>query len=158
MINTRRHGDDRQAMDNNSTMHARRIVILINGGFLALVGGVQVIFELIGHHTGAGPYGAVFNGSPYTIGWVENHGLAFLIGVLFLTVAARDGRRFWHVFALAVHVLLAAANLAFWSSFVTFGVTPAATVAHAVFILVHTWCLASSRAAARAPVVPASTS
>jgi hypothetical protein len=30
-----------------------------------------------------------------------------------LTVAARDGRRFWHVFALAVHLFLGTANVAF---------------------------------------------
>ena len=99
-------------------------------------------------HTGAGPLGTVFHDSPYTIGWVENHGFALLVGLLFLAVAANDGRRFWHVFAIAVHVLLGAANLAFWSSFVAFGVVPmgiAATAAHVAFVVAQSICLRSAR-------------
>jgi hypothetical protein len=132
--------------DNASdlTRRVRRRLMLVNGVFLTLIGGVQVTFELLAHYAGSGPYKTVFDSSPYTIGWVENHGLAFLIGILFLTVAARDGRRFWHLFALAVHALLGAANLAFWDSFVHFDVVPmgvAATIAHLAFVLAHTLCL-----------------
>jgi len=78
-----------------------------------VVGGIQVVFELLAYHTGSGPYGYVFEESPYAIGWVEAHGLAFIIGVLLLTVAARDLRRFWHLLAAAVHMLLGTANLVF---------------------------------------------
>jgi hypothetical protein len=131
----------------------RRRVILADGVFLAVIGAVQVAFELLGYYAGAGPLGAVFDGSPYTIGWVENHGFAFLVGTLFLTVAVRDGRRFWHGFAAAVHVLLGGANLLFWSSFVYFDVVAmgvAATIAHAVFVMVQLGCLRSAdRAVAR---------
>jgi len=130
-----------------ATRH-RRILITVDGLFLALIGGVQVAFELVSYDAGAGPHGAIFDQSPYTIGWVENHGLAFLIGMLFLVVAARDGRLFWHGMGLAVHVLLAIANLAFWSSFVTFDVVPmgiAATVAHVIFIAAHLISLTVSR-------------
>jgi len=132
----------------------RRVVMLVNGAFLTMVGATQVTFELLGYFAGAGPYGSVFDASPYTIGWVENHGFALLIGIMFLTVAARDGRRFWHVFALAVHVLLGAANLTFWSSFVFFDVVPmgiAATVGHVLFVLAHSRCLAASRGLASSP-------
>lgn len=144
-------GANAQAVRDNTfdpTRRVRRAVMLGNGVFLTVIGGSQVTFELLAYYSGAGPYENVFDGSPYTIGWVENHGLALLIGILFLTVAARDGRRFWHLFALAVHALLAAANIAFWDSFVTFDVTPmgvAATIAHLMFILVHCLCLARSR-------------
>ena len=71
----------------------RRRLLLANGVFLVVVGGVQVVFELAAYYAGAGPYAHVFERSPYAIG------LAFIIGVLLITVAARDGRRFWHVFA-----------------------------------------------------------
>src|SRR5215204_6054948 len=91
------------------TARARRRVLLVDGAFLAVVGALQVTFELLGYFTGAGPLGAVFYGSPYTIGWVENHGLALLVGVLLMAVAATDGQRFWHRFAIAVHVLHGAA-------------------------------------------------
>jgi len=95
----------------------RRVLMTVDGVFLAVIGGLQVTFELLSYYAGTGPLGGIFEQSPYTIGWVENHGLAFLIGMLFLLVAARDGRRFWHGFGLAVHVLLGLANIVFWSSF-----------------------------------------
>ena len=139
---------DTLAAGQDTTRRARRTVMLVNGLFLTAIGAAQVSFELLGYYLGAGPFGAVFHDSPYIIGWFENHGLALLIGILFLAVAVRDGRRFWHGFALAVHVLLGAANLMFWSSFVTFDVVPMgiwATVAHALFVVAHVVCLVSSR-------------
>jgi hypothetical protein len=129
--------------------HVRDTLLLIDGVFLAVVGGVQVTFELLSYYAGAGPLGDIFDQSPYTIGWVENHGLALLIGLLLLTVAVRDGRRFWHGFALAVHFLLALANVMFWSGFVAFDLVPlgiAATAAHVGFIAAHAiWLRSSSR-------------
>lgn len=136
-----------QDVEHDRARRVRRRVMRADGIFLAVIGAAQVTFELVGYYAGAGPFGAVFHGSPYTIGWVENHGFAFLVGVLFLTVAVRDGRRFWHGFAAAVHVLLGTANLVFWSSFVHFDVVPmgvAATIAHAVFVVLQLRCLASA--------------
>ena len=129
---------------------ARRTLLRVNGVFLVVVGGVQVVSELMSHYAGAGLYAPVFEDSHYTIGWVENHGLAFLIGLLFLTVAGRDGRRFWHVFAMGVHLLLGTANLVFWSSFVHFGVVPmgiAATIAHLLFVVAHAAAFRAARTA-----------
>lgn len=130
----------------------RRRLFLANGVFLVVVGGVQVVFELVAYFFGRGPYGDIFEGSPYTIGWVEAHGLAFVVGVLLLTVAAGDGRRVWHVLAAGVHLLLGTANLVFWSSFVVFGVVAmgvAATVVHVVLVAAHTCLWVMSRAPAR---------
>ncbi|MET0317422.1 MAG: hypothetical protein ABW188_11425 [Rhodococcus fascians] len=130
----------------------RRRLLLANGVFLVVVGGVQVVFELVAYYTGAGPYGSVFTESPYAIGWVEAHGLAFLIGLLLIGVAARDGRRFWHAFAAGVHTLLGTANLVFWDSFVVFGMTGmgvAATAVHFVLVAAHTGAWAVSRDSAR---------
>lgn len=126
----------------------RRRLLLANGIFLVVVGGVQVVFELAAYFAGAGPYGDVFEQSPYAIGWVEAHGLAFGIGVLLLTVAARDGRRFWHAFAAGVHTLLGTANLVFWDSFVVFGMVPigiAATAVHYGLVAAHSGAWAVSR-------------
>ena len=72
---------------------ARRRLFFANGVFLVVVAGVQVVFELLAYHAGAGPYGYIFDESPYAIGWVEAHGLAFIIGVLLLAVAVADLRR-----------------------------------------------------------------
>jgi hypothetical protein len=119
---------------------ARRWLLLADGVFLVVVGGVQVVFELLAYYKGVGPYGYIFEESPYAIGWVEAHGLAFIIGVLLLTVAVRDLRLFWHVLAAAVHTLLGTANLVFWNSFIVFGMVPmgiAATVVHFVLVAAH---------------------
>jgi FtsH-binding integral membrane protein len=119
---------------------ARRLLLTADGVFLAVVGGLQVVFELLSYYRGAGPLGDDFERTPYIIGWVENHGLALLIGLLFLLIARRNPQRFWHGFALAVHVLLGLANIIFWSSFVHFDKVPmgvAATVAHAIFVALH---------------------
>ena len=120
----------------------------INGTFLVVVGGVQVVLELLSYYAGAGIYGPIFRSSPYTIGWVEAHGLALLIGLLFLRVAVPDGRHVWSAFAIAVHTLLGTANLVFWGSFVHFNLVTmgiAATVAHALFVAAHTILLFARR-------------
>lgn len=119
---------------------ARRLLLTADGVFLAVVGGIQVLLELAAYYAGAGPYGEFFDRSPYIIGWVEAHGMAFLIGVLLLAVARKHLNRFWHAFAGAVHVLLGAANLAFWDSFAVFGMVAmgvAATVVHFLFVVLH---------------------
>lgn len=130
------------------TMPARRLLLRVNGGFLAAVGALQVTFELVSHYTGEGIYGDIFEGSGYTIGWVENHGLALVIGLILITIAAREPRRLWHAYALAVHVFLGGANLVFWDAFVGFDTTVAgvlATIAHALFAGAHTVALIVSR-------------
>jgi hypothetical protein len=118
----------------------RTILIRLDGGFLALAGAVQLVLELLAYFAGRGPYGAILEDSPYAIPWVEAHGLALLVGALFLLVAAQDRRPFWHGFAIAVHVLLGTANLVFWDSFTTLDLVPVGvltTVAHALFVGAH---------------------
>ena len=68
---SRTHAEQQRAPKRTSL----RLVMLIDGGFLALVGTAQMTLELVGYHLGVGPFGRVFNHSPYTIGWVEAHGL-----------------------------------------------------------------------------------
>ena len=121
-----------------SLHNARKTLMRANGAFLALVGGTQVIFELLSHFFGVGPWGRIFAGSHYTIGFLEAHGLAFLIGLLLIGVAASDQKRYWHGFAACIHLLLGGANLLFWSSFVYWGLVPMgaiATVFHGLFLV-----------------------
>jgi len=113
-------------------------ILRADGAFLALVGGAQMIFELLSHFFGVGPWGRIFAGSAYTIGFLEAHGLAFLIGLLLIFVAASEHKRYWHGFAACVHVLLGGANLLFWSSFVAWGLVPmgiVATIFHGLFLV-----------------------
>ena len=109
-----------------------------NGAFLALVGGAQMIFELLSHFRGIGPLGRIFAGSSYTIGFFEAHGLAFLIGLLLIGLAASGQKRYWHIFATCVHLLLGGANLLFWSSFAAWGLVPMGAIAtafHGLFLV-----------------------
>jgi hypothetical protein len=130
-----------QSNTNQGSMHmARRRFMRANGGFLMLVGGAQMIFESLSHFGGIGPLGRIFAGSHYTIGFLEAHGLALLIGLLLIFMAADEPKRFWHGFAACVHTLLGGANLLFWSSFVYWGLEPMgaiATVFHGLFLAVQ---------------------
>ncbi len=127
---------------------ARRRLLQANGVFLVVVGGVQVVFEVLAYYSGVGPYGYIFEESPYAIGWVEAHGLAFVFGV---TAAHRRRPRRPPVLArlgAAVHALLGTANLVFWGSFVVFGMVPigvAATVVHIVLVAAHITASPGSR-------------
>jgi hypothetical protein len=85
-----------------------------------------------------GIYGPLFHSSPYVVGWVEAHGLAALIGIVFIVVGASDGGRRWHVVALCVHMLLGTANIVFWSAFRTFGMVAAGIVATTGHLLLGT--------------------
>jgi len=134
-----------QPKTNLGSLHnTRKTLMRANGTFLALVGGTQVIFELLSYFFGVGPWGRIFAGSHYTIGFLEAHGLAFLIGVLLIGVAAADKKRFWHIFAACVHLLLGGANLLFWHSFVAWGLVPAGIVAtafHGLFLVAQLSCV-----------------
>lgn len=132
-------GPERERID------ARRAIVAANGAFLALVGGAQVVFELLSHFAGAGPLGDRFTGSPYTIGFVEAHGLALVFGIWMLRVARSTPAREWHATAVGIHVLLGGANLLFWDAFVTMDLAPAGVVAtlfHGAFVLAQSWCYA----------------
>ena len=121
---------------------------MLDGGFLFLAGSIQTILELAGHFWHIGPYATIFAGSPYTIGFVEAHGLAVLISLLLFRAASNEQRAFWHGFAVVVHVLLGGANLLFWDSFATFGLINAgraATVLHFLFVVAQGVCYVSLR-------------
>lgn len=116
-----------------------RAALRMDGTFLLCVGALATVLELLGHFTGKGPLAHLWQ-SPYTIGGVEAHGLATILGALLLRQAAEDDLRPWHASALAVHLLLGVSNLMFWSSFAALGMLPlgiATTVAHGLFVIAH---------------------
>ena len=126
----------------------RRLLLMIDGSFLTVAGTGQIALELLSYYAGTGPHQDIFQGSPHILGWVAAHGLAALIGLLIVTVGAWDGSRLWNGFAIAVHMLLAAANIAFWSSFTAFemaGTGLLATAAHLLFIVAHAVSIAAPR-------------
>jgi hypothetical protein len=123
-------------------MLLNKTVLKLNAAFLILIGSLQMIFESLSHFKGLGPLSDRFMGSPFTIGFFEAHGLAALMGLL-LWRASANPEKFWHQFAIVIHVLLGGANLLFWSSFVQLDfVLPGiiATVFHGVFIIFEAYC------------------
>jgi len=123
-------------------MSLNKTVLKLNGLFLMLIGSVQIIFELLSHFMGAGPLASRFLESPYTLGFFEAHGLAVLMGIL-LWRAAANPQKFWHQFAVTIHILLGGANLLFWNSFIQLDfVAPGivATVFHGIFIVTQAYC------------------
>jgi len=96
--------------------HAFRIVLLrANAVFLLAASASGMINDLIGAFLLRGPIGLVVEKVPHAaIGFVEAHGLAFIIGVLLWRA---ESLRLWHLTAGAVHVLLGTSNLVFWPLF-----------------------------------------
>ncbi len=140
MITATQRPDTDGAVRQHPWAARRRLLLLIDSSFLIVAGTAQVAFELLSHYVGAGPYGSIFLDSPHILGWVEAHGLAVVIGVLILAVGAWEASRLWQVVAIAVHLLLATANIVFWASFSAFelvGMGLVATVAHFLFIAAH---------------------
>ncbi len=72
--------------------------------------------DLAGAFYAIGPQKPILAAAPHAaIGFVEAHGLAFIIGIR-LWFAAPD--RAWHLTAAAVRALLGTSNLVFWQIFI----------------------------------------
>ena len=101
-----------------------------------------MVAETIGHFFGVGPLAATY-GSPHTIGGFEAHGFAIIVGTLLIRATALADRRLWHIVGLTTHLFLGAANLLFWSSFVSqdlIVVGVVTTALHAIFAVAPGTC------------------
>ncbi len=83
------------ATTDRSDVRSRR-TLRYDGRFLVVAGLVQVVSEILSHYASTGLHDDTFAGSPYTIGFVEAHGLAALIGVSLLWAANQPNPRFFH--------------------------------------------------------------
>ena len=112
----------------------RTWLLRANAVFLLAASAGGMISDLIGAFLLRGPIGVVVEKVPHAaIGFVEAHGLAFIIGVLLWRA---EPARLWHGTAAAVHVLLGTSNLVFWPLFGFAGmliVGYVTTVLHGVF-------------------------
>ena len=123
-------------------------LLFINGCFLVVVGSAAMRSELRAYFGGKGPLAAAFYHSPYTIGFVEAHGLAILTGLQLLWASRRRRKWFWHLSATLVHLLLGGSNLLFWRSFVHFHRIPVGiitTIMHGCFSVTHVLAFVSAR-------------
>ena len=98
------------------TTAMRKILLRANAIFLLAAASGGMCADLAGAFFGVGPQRPVLGAAPHAaIGFVEAHGLAFIIGVLLWRA---EPARLWHFTAAAVHVLLGTSNLVFWQIFV----------------------------------------
>ena len=93
-----------------------RTLLRADAIFLMVAAAGGMTTDLLGVFFDRGPFVAVIGNSPHVgIGFVEAHGLAFIIGVLLWRAEPLYS---WHVTAMAVHALLGTANIVFWQIFV----------------------------------------
>jgi phosphoglycerol transferase MdoB-like AlkP superfamily enzyme len=134
MINI--HTSDSSKLRDSATL--RKGFLFADATFLLMAGGMAMLSELLGYFWNVGPQARTFHKSPYTVGGFEAHGLAVLIAILLYRAGAKDQKRWWHLYAALVHMLLGGANLLFWRTFVYFKAIALGiitTIAHVGFVI-----------------------
>ena len=120
------------------TIDIRQAVLRANAVFLLAASTGGMWSDITGAFFGRGHVAPILAGAPHAaIGFVEAHGLAFIIGVLLWRA---EPSRAWHMTAAAVHVLLGTSNLVFWQIFVAadmLTVGYATTILHWSFVAVQ---------------------
>jgi hypothetical protein len=120
------------------TLTARHTILRANSLFLLVASAGGIVTDIAGSFFGRGPEAALLGAAPGTgIGFIEAHGLAFIIGVL---LWRSEPSRAWHLTAAAVHALLGTANLLFWQFFVladVLAVGYATTALHWTFVVLQ---------------------
>jgi hypothetical protein len=99
------------------TSSNRQLILRAHALYLGIAAVLGFLFlDMRGFVFNSGPAGEVAGAAPYTIvGFVEAHGLAFILALLFWRAAPV---RMWHVTAMATAALLGTANVVFWQIFV----------------------------------------
>jgi len=130
----------------------RKVILRANAlylGFASIAG--LLLLDFRGIVFGTGPAGTLLAAAPHAaIGFVEAHGLAFILSVLLWHA---QPVRYAHLTAAAVMALLGVSNIVFWPIFSSTGMTAAGAVitsAHLAFAAVQ--LLAASGARARAAI------
>lgn len=118
----------------------RKTLLLMDGLFLTGMGGAFAIFDLWSYFLGGGPIGQLLYNLPYTVGFFEAHGLAFILGLLLLRARREDPARLWHLVGAGIHLLLGSANLLFWPLAVQWDAEApemVVTTIHGLFVVVQ---------------------
>jgi hypothetical protein len=93
-----------------------RAILQFNAIYLLGAAAAGLIMDISGIFFSTGPQSGLVASAPHAgIGFIEAHGLAFIIGMLMWRAPPL---RSWHLAAAAVHILLGTANLVFWQLFV----------------------------------------
>jgi hypothetical protein len=103
-------------METIMSTTTRRLILRANAAFLLAASAGGMWSDLTGAFLARGHVAPILANAPHAaIGFVEAHGLAFIIGVLLWRA---EPVRSWHLTAAAVHLLLGTANLVFWPIFI----------------------------------------
>jgi hypothetical protein len=98
------------------TTVARLAILRANAVYLLIAASSGMLNDIIGIFFARGPVAYVVHHAPDAgIGFIEAHGLAFIIGMLLWRA---EPSRAWHLVGVAVHVLLGTSNLVFWQLFI----------------------------------------
>jgi len=123
----------------------RQLVQRGDAWFLLVASGLGFANDIRGVFFGAGPVGKVVQMAPHSgIGFIEAHGLAFILGALLYCNAPS---RAWHATGAGIHFLLGASNLACWPLFAAADmlvVGYVTTALHGVFFVLQSLCTSAS--------------
>lgn len=129
----------------------RRLILRFHAlylGFFAIAG--FLFMDMAAVVNGTGPAARLLgSGDPLlaAIGFIEAHGLAFILAVLFWRARAE---RAWHVTGAATAALLGICNLAFWNLFVVTDALAMGYVTTGLHLIVATLQLGAALTASRA--------
>lgn len=98
------------------TIAMRHVILRANATFLLAASAGGFASDVRGIFFGLGPVARLVAEAPYAgLGFIEAHGLAFILGILMWRALPARG---WHLAAAAIHALLGTANLVFWQLFI----------------------------------------
>jgi hypothetical protein len=124
----------------------RHLVQRGNAWFLLVASGLGFANDIRGVFFGEGPVAKVVHMAPHSgIGFIEAHGLAFILGALLYGNAPS---RMWHATGAGIHLLLGASNLACWPLFAAADmlvVGYVTTALHGVFFVLQSLAAGVSR-------------
>jgi hypothetical protein len=128
------------------TITIRHVLLRANAAFLLAASAGGFASDVRGIFFGLGPVARIVAEAPYSgIGFIEAHGLAFILGILMWRA---QPTRDWHLAAAAIHVLLGSANLVFWQLFIVSDmllVGYVTTALHGLFVVLQMAAAISAR-------------
>jgi hypothetical protein len=128
------------------TIAIRHALLRANAVFLLAASAGGFASDVRGIFFGSGPVARIVAEAPYTgLGFIEAHGLAFILGILMWRAEPSRG---WHLTGAAIHILLGTANLVFWQLFTAADmlmVGYVTTALHGLFVVLQLSAAISAR-------------
>ena len=128
------------------TIAMRHVILRSNATFLLAASAGGFASDVRGIFFGLGPVARLVAEAPYAgLGFIEAHGLAFILGILMWRAQPARG---WHLAAAAIHALLGTANLVFWQLFIVSDmllVGYVTTALHGLFVVLQMSAAISAR-------------